>query len=174
MGPPNHAIWDESRKAMSFLPNACTAGSPHQKLVLAPRFQASCPAGSDTQLGEPDDAHDCDHGSTGDCRDEQRRPQRQGSGEAQVVQLDDVLVLQDQDVVKLHYLGFTGSLPLGTALFIAAVAGAAVVAIVGVVRLTQLRVTSRRARRLEAGRENKLLMRGSGRACIWQKAHRFS
>jgi len=85
-----------------------------------------------------------------------------------------VLILQNQDVVKLHYLGFTGSLPLGTALFIAAVAGAAVVAIVGVVRLTQLRVTSRRARRLEAGRENKLLMRGSGRACIWQKAHRCS
>ena len=67
-----------------------------------------------------------------------------------------ILILQNQDVVKLHYLGFTGSLPLGTALFIAAVAGAAVVAIVGVVRLTQLRVTTRRARRLEAGRENKL------------------
>jgi uncharacterized integral membrane protein len=66
-----------------------------------------------------------------------------------------VLILQNQDVVKLHYLGFTGSLPLGTALFIAAVAGAAVVAIVGVVRLTQLRVTARRARHLEAGRENK-------------------
>ncbi|HEY5183256.1 MAG TPA: hypothetical protein VIJ07_26425 [Dermatophilaceae bacterium] len=40
-----------------------------------------------------------------------------------------VLILQNQDVVKLHYLGFTGSLPLGTALFIAAVAGVAVVAI---------------------------------------------
>src|SRR5664279_885438 len=67
-----------------------------------------------------------------------------------------ILILQNQDVVKLHYLGFTGSLPLGTALFIAAVAGAAVVAIVGVVRLTQLRVTTRRARRLEEGRGNKL------------------
>ena len=67
-----------------------------------------------------------------------------------------VLILQNQDVVTLHYLGFTGSLPLGTALFIAAVAGGAVVAIVGVVRLTQLRVTARRARRLEAGREKKL------------------
>src|SRR5665811_476580 len=40
-----------------------------------------------------------------------------------------VLILQNQDVVKLHYLGFTGSLPLGTALFIAAVAGASLVAI---------------------------------------------
>jgi len=66
-----------------------------------------------------------------------------------------ILILQNQDVVTLHYLGFTGSLPLGTALFIAAVAGAAVVAIVGVVRLTQLRVTARRVRRLQAGRDKK-------------------
>jgi uncharacterized integral membrane protein len=66
-----------------------------------------------------------------------------------------ILILQNQDVVKLHYLGLTGSLPLGTALFIAAVAGAAVVAIVGVVRLTQLRVTAHRARRLEVQREKK-------------------
>src|SRR5450756_921915 len=29
-----------------------------------------------------------------------------------------ILILQNQDVVKLHYLGFTGSLPLGTALFL--------------------------------------------------------
>jgi uncharacterized integral membrane protein len=61
-----------------------------------------------------------------------------------------LLVLLNQAVVEFHYVGFTGSLPLGTALFIAAVAGAAVVAVVGVIRLTQLRVTSRRARRLEA------------------------
>ena len=66
-----------------------------------------------------------------------------------------ILILQNQDVVTLHYLGFTGSLPLGTALFIAAVAGGAVVAIVGVVRLTQLRVTARRTRRRQAERENK-------------------
>jgi uncharacterized integral membrane protein len=66
-----------------------------------------------------------------------------------------ILILQNQGVVKLHYLGFTGSLPLGTALFIAAVAGAAVVAVVGVVRLTQLRVTARRVRRLDAERGKK-------------------
>jgi uncharacterized integral membrane protein len=66
-----------------------------------------------------------------------------------------ILILQNQSVVTLHYLGFTGSLPLGTALFIAAVAGGAVVAIVGVVRLTQLRVTARRVRRLHAERKNK-------------------
>jgi len=66
-----------------------------------------------------------------------------------------ILILQNQEVVKLHYLGFTGSLPLGMALFIAAVAGAAVVAVVGVVRLTQLRVTARRARRRQVQREKK-------------------
>ena len=64
-----------------------------------------------------------------------------------------ILILQNQDVITLHYLGFTGSLPLGTALFIAAVAGGALVAIVGVVRLTQLRVTARRVRRRQVQRE---------------------
>lgn len=66
-----------------------------------------------------------------------------------------VLILQNQDVVEVHYLGLTGSVPLGTALLIAAVAGAAVVTIVGVIRLTQLRVKGHRARRLEAKREKK-------------------
>jgi uncharacterized integral membrane protein len=66
-----------------------------------------------------------------------------------------ILILQNQDVVAVHYLGWTGSLPLGTALLIAAVAGAAVVAVVGVIRLTQLRVTGRRARRLEAASTKK-------------------
>ena len=64
-----------------------------------------------------------------------------------------ILILQNPDVITLHYLGFTGSLPLGTALFIAAVAGGALVAIVGVVRLTQLRVTARRVRRRQVQRE---------------------
>ena len=66
-----------------------------------------------------------------------------------------ILILQNQNVVKVRYLGFTGSIPLGTALLIAAVAGAAVVTIVGVIRLTQLRFATRRARRLEAGHEKK-------------------
>jgi len=64
-----------------------------------------------------------------------------------------IMILQNQDVVEVHYLGFTGSIPLGTALLIAAVAGAAVVAVVGVIRLTQLRFTAHRARRLQAGQE---------------------
>jgi uncharacterized integral membrane protein len=64
-----------------------------------------------------------------------------------------ILILQNQNVVRVNYLGFTGSIPLGTALLIAAVAGAAVVTIVGVIRLTQLRFTARRTRRLEAEHE---------------------
>ena len=66
-----------------------------------------------------------------------------------------ILILQNQNVVDVHYLGLTGSIPLGTALLIAAVAGAALVTIVGVIRLTQLRFTVRRARRLEAEHEKK-------------------
>ena len=64
-----------------------------------------------------------------------------------------ILIMQNQNVVMLHYLGFTGSLPLGMALFIAAVAGAVVVAVVGVVRLTQLRVAARRQQGLQTERE---------------------
>jgi uncharacterized integral membrane protein len=61
-----------------------------------------------------------------------------------------ILMLQNRQPVEVRYIGFTGSLPLGTALLVAAVGGAAVVTIVGVVRLTQLRIGARRARRLEA------------------------
>ena len=66
-----------------------------------------------------------------------------------------VLILQNQAMVTVHYLGFTGSLQMGTALLISAVAGGSVVTIVGIVRITQLRLTARRARRLEAERERK-------------------
>ena len=55
-----------------------------------------------------------------------------------------ILILQNQNVVQVHYLGFAGSISLGTALLIAAAAGAAVVTIVGVIRFTQLRLSSRR------------------------------
>jgi uncharacterized integral membrane protein len=64
-----------------------------------------------------------------------------------------ILILQNQKVVEVHYLGFAGSITLGTALLIAAVVGAASVAIVGVIRLTQLRFFARRARRAQTGRE---------------------
>lgn len=61
-----------------------------------------------------------------------------------------VLILQNQSMVTVHYLGFTGSLQMGTALLIAAVAGGSLVTIVGIVRITQLRLNARRTRRLEA------------------------
>jgi uncharacterized integral membrane protein len=66
-----------------------------------------------------------------------------------------ILIMQNQNVVRVRYLGFSGSVPLGTALLIAAVGGAAVVTIVGVIRLTQLRFTARRARRLRPEHEKK-------------------
>ena len=46
-----------------------------------------------------------------------------------------VLILQNQGMVTVHYLGFTGSLQMGTALLIAAVAGGSMVTIVGIVRI---------------------------------------
>jgi uncharacterized integral membrane protein len=58
-----------------------------------------------------------------------------------------VLILQNQEVVEVRYLWFRGSLPLGAALLIAAVAGASVVMIIGVVRLTQVRIHTRRAQK---------------------------
>jgi len=64
-----------------------------------------------------------------------------------------VLILQNQNMVTVHYLGFTGSLQMGTALLIAAVAGGSLVTIVGIVRITQLRLNARRTRRLETERE---------------------
>ncbi len=63
-----------------------------------------------------------------------------------------VLILQNQSMVTVHYLGFTGSLQMGTALLIAAVAGGSLVTIVGIVRITQLRLNARRTRRQEAER----------------------
>ena len=64
-----------------------------------------------------------------------------------------MLILQNQNVVQVHYLGFAGSISLGTALLIAVVAGPAVVTIVGVIGLTQLRLSSRRKRHSKADRE---------------------
>ena len=52
-----------------------------------------------------------------------------------------ILILQNQNIVDVRSLSFTGSIPPGTALLVAAVTGGAVVTIVGVIRLTQLRLT---------------------------------
>jgi uncharacterized integral membrane protein len=57
-----------------------------------------------------------------------------------------VFILQNSARVDVRFLGFSGSISLGMALLIAAVAGGVVVAIVAVARVTQLRVNARRSR----------------------------
>ena len=58
-----------------------------------------------------------------------------------------VFFIQNQDTVEVHFLGLTGPVPLGVALFIAAVAGGVLVAVAGAVRIIQLRAMARRATR---------------------------
>jgi uncharacterized integral membrane protein len=58
-----------------------------------------------------------------------------------------VFMLQNSTKVEVHFLGWTGTIPLGMALLIAAVGGGVVVAITGVARVTQLRMHVRRTRR---------------------------
>jgi len=58
-----------------------------------------------------------------------------------------VFMLQNSTNVGVHFLGLTGTIPLGMALLIAAVGGGVVVAIAGVARVTQLRMNARRTRR---------------------------
>lgn len=57
-----------------------------------------------------------------------------------------VFILQNPRRVEVSYLGFTGSLPLGVALLLAAVGGGVLVAIAGVARVTPLRMMARRTR----------------------------
>lgn len=58
-----------------------------------------------------------------------------------------IFILQNSGPVRIVFFGLEGSIPVGMALLIAAVAGAAVVAIAGVARLTRVRINERRARR---------------------------
>lgn len=60
-----------------------------------------------------------------------------------------VLILQNQADVEVRYFGVVETLPLGVALLISSVLGATIVLIIGVIRLTQLRVNARRMRRFE-------------------------
>lgn len=62
-----------------------------------------------------------------------------------------VFMLQNSTRVDVHFLGADGTIPLGLALLIAAVAGGVVVAIAGAVRITQLRMSVRRNRRVASG-----------------------
>lgn len=61
-----------------------------------------------------------------------------------------VFVLQNPTIVVLHFLWFTGSVAVGMAMLIAAVAGGIFVAAIGVARLTQLSVRAHRTRRQPA------------------------
>ncbi|WP_308166784.1 MULTISPECIES: lipopolysaccharide assembly protein LapA domain-containing protein [Arthrobacter] len=58
-----------------------------------------------------------------------------------------VFFLQNQDSVRVYFLGLGGYVPLGLALFIAAVAGGVLVAVAGAVRILQLRLLARRSLR---------------------------
>ncbi len=58
-----------------------------------------------------------------------------------------VFILQNPDSVRITFLWFGGSLPIGVALLLAAIAGLLLVAIPGGVRMMQLRRAARRAAR---------------------------
>ena len=58
-----------------------------------------------------------------------------------------VFILQNQISVTIRFLGFAGSVPVGVALLLAAIAGLLLVAIPGGVRIIQLRRAARRAAR---------------------------
>jgi len=58
-----------------------------------------------------------------------------------------VFMLQNSMKVEVHFIGLTGTIPLGIALLIAAVGGGVLVAIAGAARVTQLRLSVRRTRR---------------------------
>lgn len=62
-----------------------------------------------------------------------------------------VFILQNQDYVQVKYFGLAGAVPLGVALFIAAVGGGVLVAIAGAARIIQLRLTAHRQRARLAG-----------------------
>jgi uncharacterized integral membrane protein len=54
-----------------------------------------------------------------------------------------IFIAQNQHTVPLHYFAFDGTVSLGLALFIAAVVGGVLVAIVGAARIIQLRLQAR-------------------------------
>lgn len=58
-----------------------------------------------------------------------------------------VFMLQNSTKVEFHFLGMTGTIPLGMALLTAAVGGGVVVAMAGIARVAQLRMNARRTRR---------------------------
>lgn len=57
-----------------------------------------------------------------------------------------VFILQNQEYVQVRYFGLEGAVPLGIALFIAAVGGGILVAVAGAARIIQLRAVAHRRR----------------------------
>ena len=56
-----------------------------------------------------------------------------------------IFVMQNSEPVQVRFLGFEGTIPLGVAMAFAAVAGALTAALLGTVRILQLRARARRA-----------------------------
>lgn len=56
-----------------------------------------------------------------------------------------VFILQNPEHIRITFLGFGGTLPVGVALLLAAIAGLLLVAIPGGMRMAQLRRTARKA-----------------------------
>ena len=63
-----------------------------------------------------------------------------------------IFILQNGTQVSVSYLGMHGHLPLGVALLFAAVCGVLLVVLAGAARISQLRTTARRHRRVNAKR----------------------
>ena len=63
-----------------------------------------------------------------------------------------IFILQNGTQVSVSYLGMHGRLPLGVALLLAAVSGVLLVVLAGAARISQLRTTARRHRRVDARR----------------------
>jgi len=63
-----------------------------------------------------------------------------------------IFILQNGTEVSVSYLGMHGHLPLGVALLLAAVSGVLLVVLAGAARISQLRATARRHRKVDAKR----------------------
>ena len=63
-----------------------------------------------------------------------------------------IFILQNGQKVDIAYMGAHGHLPLGVALLLAAVCGVLLVVLAGTARISQLRATARRHRRIDAKR----------------------
>ena len=122
------------------VPAAPTTGAP---TTAAP---AAAPAPQHVDLPRPDTA------ATPAPAPETRQVTRAGMVWAAVASALVVLILliafilQNQEYVQVKFFGLEGSVPLGVALFIAAVGGGVLVAIAGAARIIQLRLAAHRQR----------------------------